>query len=169
MTPMNIKAINIISVIIPLTILILFQIKLPGNFSYLPHIYAPINGIVAILLISAIIAVKKGNVFIHKTMIKTSIALSIIFLIMYILYHGTTTETKFPEQGLIKYFYYFILSTHILLSVLAIPLVLRAYFYASTGNFKQHKKIAKYAFPIWLYVAITGVIVYIIISPYYPN
>ncbi len=166
---MNIKVINIISVIIPVTVLILFQIKLPGNFSYLPHIYAPINGIVAILLISAIIAIKKGNISIHKTLIRISIILSIIFLVLYILYHGTTEETKFPAQGLIKYIYYFILSTHIMLSIFAIPLVLRAYYYASIKDFKRHKSIAKYAFPIWLYVATTGVIVYLIISPYYPN
>jgi len=168
-TNMNIKLINYISVIIPVTVLILFQIKLPGDFSYLPHIYAPINGIVAILLISSIIAVKKGNIFLHKTLIRISIGLSIIFLIMYILYHGTTHETKFPAKGFIKYLYYFILSTHILLSVFAIPLVLRAYFYASSGDFKRHRKIAKFAFPVWIYVAITGVIVYLIISPYYPN
>ena len=166
---MNLKIINIVSIVIPLTVLMLFQIKLPGDFSYLPHIYAPINGIVVILLISSIIAIRKGNVILHKTLIQIAILLSILFLIMYILYHGTTVETKFPGVGFIKYFYYSVLASHILLSVFAIPLVLRAYFYASNGNFTKHRKIAKFAFPVWLYVATTGVIVYLIISPYYPN
>ena len=166
---MNLKIINIISIVIPITILMLFQIKLPGDFSYLPHIYAPINGFVAILLISSIFAIKNGKKILHKTLIQIAILLSILFLIMYILYHGTTAETKFPGIGFIKYFYYSVLGSHIFLSIFAIPLVLRAYFYASIGDFKKHKKIAKFAFPVWLYVAITGVIVYLIISPFYPN
>lgn len=165
---MNIKIINIISFVIPLTVLLLFQVKLPGDFSYFPHIYAPINGVVAILLISAIIAISKGHIVIHKTLITISILLSVVFLIMYIMYHGTTAETRFPGTGYIKYFYYFVLISHILLSVFAIPLVLRSFYYGSINDIEKHRKIAKFAFPIWLYVAISGVIVYLIISPYYP-
>lgn len=166
---MKIKHINIISVLIPLIVLILFQIKLPGNFSYLPHIYAPINGVVAILLISAVIAIKKGKRNLHKLFINLSILLSILFLLMYILYHATTAETKYPGSGWFRYLYYFILFTHIALSVITILVVLRAYYYATIGDFEKHKKMTKYAFPLWLYVAITGVLIYIIISPYYPN
>ncbi|MEZ4906279.1 MAG: DUF420 domain-containing protein [Saprospiraceae bacterium] len=103
----------------------------------------------------------------HKTLMQIAIFLSIVFLVMYIMYHGTTEETIFPREGFIKYVYYFILATHILMSVVAIPLVLRAYFYASNKDFRKHKKIAKIAFPLWLYVAITGVVVYLFISPYY--
>ena len=163
------KFINIVSIAVPVVVVLLMQIHLPGDFSYLPHIYAPVNGLVAILLISAIIAVKKKKINLHKRLIQTAIFLSIIFLIMYILYHGTTKETMFPAKGIIKDMYYFILSTHILLSVITIPLVLRAYYYAHNKNFKKHKKIAKFAFPLWLYVAITGVLVYLMISPYYPG
>lgn len=165
---MNLKIINLISIVIPLTVLLLFQVKLPGNFSYFPHIYAPINGLVAILLIIAIIAVLKGYITLHKTLITIAIILSIVFLIMYIMYHGTTAETRFPGTGYIKYFYYFVLISHIGLSVFAIPLVLRAYYYGISNNLEKHRKIAKFAFPIWLYVAVSGVIVYLIISPYYP-
>jgi len=163
------KIINTISIIIPVIVVLLLQIHLPGDFSYLPHIYAPINGVVAILLISAIISIKNKNVLLHKRLIQTALILSVIFLIMYILYHATTKETLYQGKGLIKYIYYFILISHILLSVLTIPLVLRAYYYAYNKNFIQHKKIAKFAFPFWLYVAISGVVVYLMISPYYPK
>ncbi len=166
---MGIKTINIISIILPVIVLLLFQVKVEGNFSYFPHIYAPVNGVVAVLLVSAYFAIKSKKVTLHKTLIRISILLSILFLIMYIMYHATTEETVFPGQGFIKYFYYFVLASHILMSVFAIPLVLRAYYYASKKDFERHKKIAKYAFPIWLYVAITGVTVYLIILPYYPG
>lgn len=164
---MNIRVINLISVIIPLTVILLLQIDLPGDFNYLPHIYAPINGIVFILLLSALIAIRNKKVYLHKTLIRIAILLSIIFLVMYILYHGTTTETRYPGTGFILYLYYFILSTHILVSVVAIPFVLRAYYYGSINDVMRHKKLAKYAFSLWLYVAATGVLVYIFISPYY--
>jgi len=164
---MNLKTINIISVIIPITVLVLFQIKLPGDFSYLPHIYAPINAMVFILLISSFIAIKKGNILLHKRLMLTSIVLSILFLLMYILYHATTAETKFPRTGGVLYFYYALLISHILLSVITIPLVLRSLFYGLNGEIEKHKKFAKIAFPLWLYVAFSGVLVYIMIAPYY--
>ena len=166
---MKITHINIISILIPLVVLVLFQVKLPGNFSYLPHIYAPINAVVALLLISAVIAIKQGKVKLHKWLINTSILLSILFLLMYIVYHATTKETKYPDASWFRYVYYFLLFTHIMFSVITIPIVLRAYYYASIGNLVKHKKFTKYAFPFWLYVAISGVLIYIIISPYYPN
>lgn len=164
---MNLRLINIISIAVPLLVLLLFQIKLPGDFSYLPHIYAPMNGIVFILLLSALFAIKNGNKKLHRLLMTISIGLSVLFLLMYLLYHATTDETKFGGDGLIRYFYYFILLTHILLSVVTIPLVLRAYYFAYKGDFDKHKRIAKYAFPIWLYVSATGVLIYILISPYY--
>lgn len=166
-TIMNLKIINIVSVAIPLMVLFLFQIKLPGDFSYLPHIYAPINGIVFILLLFALFAIKKNNIKLHKRLMTLSIVLSVMFLLMYLLYHATTEETKFGGEGFIRYFYYFILLTHILLSIVVIPLVLRSYYYAYKGDFARHKKITKFAFPIWLYVSATGVLIYILISPFY--
>ncbi|HHH54544.1 MAG TPA: DUF420 domain-containing protein [Bacteroidetes bacterium] len=163
------KLINTVSIAIPVIVILLLQIHLPGDFSYLPHIYAPINGVVSILLISAIIAIKNKKVLLHKRLIQFAIFLSIVFLIMYILYHGTTKETMYQGTGIIKYVYYIVLSSHILLSIFTIPLVLRAYYYAHNKDFAKHKKIAKFAFPLWLYVAITGVVVYLMISPYYPK
>ena len=135
--------------------------------TFLPPIYAIINGLTAILLVVAVYYIKNGKRKIHESLIKVCIALSLMFLVMYIAYHMTTDPTSFGGKGIIAYMYYFILITHILLSVIVIPLVLTSYSRAVQSNFKLHKKIAKVTFPIWLYVAVTGVIVYLMISPYY--
>ena len=135
--------------------------------TFLPPIYAVINGLTAILLVVAVYYIKNGKRKIHESLIKVCIALSLMFLVMYIAYHMTTDPTSFGGKGIIAYMYYFILITHILLSVIVIPLVLTSYSRAVQSNFKLHKKIAKVTFPIWLYVAVTGVLVYLMISPYY--
>ena len=135
--------------------------------TFLPPIYAVINGLTAIFLVVAVYYIKNGKRKIHESLIKVCIALSLMFLVMYIAYHMTTDPTSFGGKGIIAYIYYFILITHILLSVIVIPLVLTSYSRAVQSNFKLHKKIAKVTFPIWLYVAITGVVVYLMISPYY--
>ena len=135
--------------------------------TFLPPIYAVINGLTAILLVVAVYYIKNGKRKIHESQIKVGIALSLMFLVMYIAYHMTTDPTSFGGKGIIAYIYYFILITHILLSVIVIPLVLTSYSRAVQSNFKLHKKIAKVTFPIWLYVAVTGVVVYLMISPYY--
>ncbi len=134
---------------------------------FLPPIYATTNGITAILLIFAVIAIKNGNRKLHERLIKICIALSLLFLALYIAYHITTDPTSFGGEGFVKYTYYFILVSHILLSITVIPFVLFSYIRAITNDFERHKKIAKITFPIWLYVAVTGVIVYLMISPYY--
>ena len=125
------------------------------------------SGLTALLLITAVYYIKNGKRKIHEYLMKVCIALSLMFLVMYIAYHMTTDPTPFGGEGFIAYVYYFVLITHILLSVAVIPLVLTSYSRAIQANFKLHKKIAKVTFPIWLYVAITGVIVYLMISPYY--
>jgi putative membrane protein len=135
--------------------------------TFLPPIYAVINGLTAIFLVVAVYYIKNGKRKIHESLIKVCIALSLMFLVMYIAYHMTTDPTSYGGKGIIAYMYYFILITHILLSVIVIPLVLTSYSRAVQSNFKLHKKIAKVTLPIWLYVAVTGVIVYLMISPYY--
>ena len=135
--------------------------------TFLPPIYASINGFTALLLIGAVIAIKKRNKKLHEQLNTAAIICSVFFLLMYIAYHMTSESTKFGGEGTIKYVYYFILVTHILLSVVVIPFVLITFVRAKLGKFPEHKKIAKITFPLWLYVAITGVIVYIMISPYY--
>ena len=163
------KLITIVSIIVPVVVAILFTVKLPNvkPLSFLPPIYASINGITAVLLVLAVFAIKNGKRKVHQNLMTTCIGLSLVFLIMYIGYHMTSDSTKFGGEGLIKYLYYFILITHIILSIVIIPLVLRTYAKAYLKKFEEHRKLAKITFPIWLYVAITGVIVYIMISPYY--
>ena len=148
-------------------IILMENLPLAKPLKFLPPIYATINGITAIILVMAVYFIKKGNRFIHEILIKICIALSLCFLLMYIAYHITSDPTSFGGEGFIKYLYYFILISHILLSITVIPFVLFSYIRAITGVFVRHKKIAKITFPIWLYVAVTGVIVYIMISPYY--
>ncbi len=163
----------ILSIAIPVVVAILFTVKLKDfgfdvePLTFLPPIYATINGITAVLLIAAIVAIKNGNRKLHENLMKTAIACSVAFLAMYVAYHMTADSTKFGGEGNIKYLYYFILLTHISLSIVVIPLVLIAYVRALAQRFDKHKQITKYTFPIWLYVAVTGVIVYVMISPYY--
>lgn len=113
------------------------------------------------------VAIKKGNRKLHENLMRTAIVLSTLFLVMYVAYHMTSDSTKFGGEGALKYVYYFILITHIALSVVIIPFVLVTYLRALLGKFENHKKIARITFPLWLYVAITGVVVYFMISPYY--
>ena len=148
--------------------IILFEnLPIAEPLTFLPPIYATINGLTGILLVLAVYFIKKGNRQIHENLIKICIALSLSFLVMYIAYHITSDPTTFGGSGLIAYIYFFILITHILLSIIVIPLVLVSYVRAFQSKFVSHKKIAKITFPIWLYVAVTGVIVYLMISPYY--
>jgi len=163
------RFITIVSIVVPLVVAGLFRVKIPNvePLSFLPPIYACINGITAILLICAVLAIKKGNRNLHQRLMTTCIGLSVLFLGMYIAYHMTSEPTEFLGEGAIKYGYYFILITHIVLSIVIIPLVLRTYAKAYLKQFDKHKRLARVTFPIWLYVAITGVVVYLMISPYY--
>jgi len=148
-------------------IVIMENLPIAKPLTFLPPIYAAINGLTALILVIAVYYIKKGKRKIHENLIKVCIALSLSFLVMYIAYHLTSDPTSFGGSGFIAYLYFFILITHILLSIVVIPLVLISYLKASQSNFVAHRKIAKITFPIWLYVAVTGVIVYLMISPYY--
>jgi putative membrane protein len=167
------KFIVAVSILIPVVVAVLFSVKLKDfgyavePFSFLPPIYATINGITALVLIFAVMAIKNGKRKLHEQLMTTAIALSVAFLVMYVAYHMTSDSTKFGGEGIIKYVYFFILISHILLSIATIPLVLVTYVRALSERFDSHKKIAKITFPIWLYVAVTGVIVYLMIAPYY--
>ncbi len=165
--------ITILSIVIPLVVAILFKVKLKDfgfevkPLTFLPPIYATINGITAVTLILAVISIKKGKRKLHENLMKFAISLSVLFLAMYVAYHMTADSTKYGGEGILKGIYFFILITHITLSIIIIPLVLVTYVRALSQQFDKHKKIAKITFPIWLYVAVTGVIVYLMISPYY--
>ena len=167
------KWIVVLSIAIPLFVALLFGVNLRKlgydvqPLSMLPPIYATINALTAIVLIAAVVAVKNGRLKLHEYLMKFAILLSILFLGMYVAYHMTSNSTKFGGEGAIKYIYYFILITHICLSIVIIPLVLITFVRALAKRFDRHKKIARITFPIWLYVAVTGVVVYLMISPYY--
>lgn len=163
----------ILSIAIPVVVAILFSVNLHDlgydvkPLSFLPPIYAGINGLTAILLFLAVRAVKKGNRLLHERLIKVCIACSVAFLAMYVAYHMTSIETKFGGEGVIRYVYFFILITHILLSIIIIPFVLVTFVRGISGAYERHKKLARITYPMWMYVAVTGVIVYLMISPYY--
>ena len=159
----------IVSIAIPIVVAILFTVKIPDAtpLTFLPPIYATINAVTALLLVFAIRAIKSGKRLLHERLMKVCIGLSLIFLVMYIAYHMTSDTTPFGGEGFVAYLYYFILITHIILSIVLIPMVLTSYVRAIKSQFDPHKKIAKITFPVWLYVAVTGVIVYLMISPYY--
>ena len=162
------KLIVALSVVIPLAVAILFGVKIDLELPvFLPPIYASINALTALLLVLAVLAVKKGNIKRHELLMKIAIGCSLVFLVLYVLYHMTSDSTKFLGEGFVKYVYYAILISHIVLSIAVIPFVLITYVRGITNQIELHKKIAKYTFPLWLYVAVTGVVVYLMISPYY--
>ena len=159
----------LVSIAIPIVVAFLFRIRLENvkSLSFLPPIYAAVNGYTAIILLVALWAIKNRKINLHEQMMKTAIGLSLAFLIMYVAYHITSDQTPFGGEGVIKTVYYIILISHIVLSVAIIPLVLISFVRGISQQFTLHRKIARITFPIWLYVTITGVIVYYMISPYY--
>ena len=159
----------ILSIAIPVVVAILFLIKIPNvkPLTFLPPVYAFINAITAVFLTIAYVSIKRKKIILHERLMKISIALSVIFLVMYVAYHMTSDPTPYGGEGIIKTVYYFILVSHVILSIGIIPLVLVTYVRAISKLFADHKKIARYTFPIWMYIAVTGVIVYLMISPYY--
>ena len=162
------RIIIILSIALPLSVAALFGVKIDLELPvFLPPIYATINAVTAFILILAFAAIKKGDRKLHERLNKTAILLSIVFLVLYVLYHMTSDSTIFGGEGNVKTIYFFILISHILLSIAVIPFVLITYVRAKLGKFPEHRKIAKITFPLWLYVAITGVVVYFMISPYY--
>ena len=162
------KLIIALSISIPVIVAILFRVQIPGyDLSFLPPIYATINGITAVLLVVAVRAIRNQKQKLHENIMKTCIGLSASFLVMYVAYHMTSEPTAYGGEGPLKYLYYTILISHILLSVAITPLVLFTFSRALSRNFERHRRLAKFTYPIWLYVAVTGVIVFIMISPYY--
>ena len=165
----------ILSVIIPVAVAGLLLVRLkdfgftPTPMHFLPPIYATINGLTAVILVTAVIAIKNKKRKLHENLMKSAIALSVVFLLLYIAYHLTTDATKYGGVGISRTIYFILLISHISLSIITIPLVLVSYVRALAQKFDKHKQLTRYTFPIWLYVAVTGVIVYLMISPYYAS
>ncbi len=163
--------IKLLSIAIPIAVAVLLGLptKLDlGDWVYtLPHVIGVINTLTAICLVLAIVAIKRKKVDLHKKFNSAAFVLGAIFLLCYVTYHASAESTSFGGDDTTKYIYYFFLLTHIVLSIGVVPLVLLAFYYALNEMIDKHKKIVKFTFPIWLYVSVTGVIVYLMISPYY--
>ena len=162
------KAIIGASITVPILVAFLFKVQIRGyDFSFLPPIYAAMNAMTAVFLVTSYWAIKNKKRFLHETLNKVCLGLSASFLVMYLLYHMTTAPTSYGGSGPMRTVYLVVLLSHIVLSVAVIPLVLFTFSRALAGNFDRHRRIARFTMPIWLYVAVTGVIVYVMISPYY--
>jgi putative membrane protein len=177
--------IGIFSVVVFAVVVSLGRIKLNVNVGFNVHIFAAanaiINSVIAVLLIAALVAVKQNNYLLHKGLMMTALILSILFLVSYIAHHLLAGEAKFGDidhdglvveeeklaVGKLRYLYYFILVTHIFLAAVILPFILFTAYRGLTAEFKVHKKLAKITWPLWLYVAITGPVVYWLIHPYY--
>jgi len=158
----------VLSIVLPLAVAALFGIKIEGiDLGFLPSVYASINGITAIVLLFALFAVKKGNIKLHKGLINLAVCLSVSFLVMYVAYHITSDSTKYGGEGTMRYVYFTLLVTHIILSIAVTPFVCFTYLKGWLGDTVKHKKLTRITYPMWLYVAVSGVIVYLMISPYY--
>jgi len=134
---------------------------------FLPRLNAIINGVCSVLLVVSLFQIRKGRIQTHKILNSITFLLSSLFLISYIIFHATGIRTSYGGTGLIKGVYYFILITHIVLAAVVLPLVLLSFYSGIKMNVKRHRRLVRWGFPIWLYVTITGVLVYLMIAPYY--
>ena len=135
--------------------------------NFLPHFNAAINATTSILLVLGLVFVKSGRISLHKISMLAAFFLGCLFLIGYIVYHSTVPSTSYGGEGIARIIYYFLLISHIIFSIGVVPFVLMALYYALKDKIDQHKRIVKVAYPIWLYVSITGILVYLFIRPYY--
>jgi putative membrane protein len=167
----SLRTINILSVIIPLVVAVLLGIRTKPDLGVwtkvLPHLNAAINSSTAILLLLGWYFIRNKNQTAHRRVMTLAFMLGGLFLVFYVIYHLTNPSTSFGGEGVIRYVYYFVLISHIVLSLVVLPLVLRAFYFAWVRDFVRHKRLVKFAYPIWLYVSVTGVLAYLMISPYY--
>ena len=167
------KRLNIIAYVISAVVLSVvmgmryIKLDLGIDFKFLPPFHATVNAITAVVLLIALYHIKNRNVHTHKKMVYLAMILSAVFLLSYVLYHITTPETRFGGTGTIRSIYFFLLGTQILLAAVILPFVLVTFNRAYTGSYDRHKKMARWVFPFWLYVAITGPICYLMLKPYY--
>lgn len=169
--PLAKKVIWAFSIVVFLVVVSLKKIHVDVDLGFNPHVFASINafinGTVAIALVLALAAVKMKKYLVHKRMMLFAMVLSFIFLISYVAHHVLTGDTTYPKEAPLRALYLFVLVTHIILAAIILPFILFTAYRALTADFAAHKKIARITWPIWFYVAISGVIVYLMISPYY--
>jgi putative membrane protein len=161
----------IVSAIVLALVVVMREVKIPlpdgMSMGFLPPIYSTINGLAAILLILALVMIKRGNVKLHVLAINSAMVCSLLFLGCYVVYHFTTDATKFGGEGAIKVVYLLLLISHIVLAAASLPFILLTWSYGFTNQFDKHRKMAKFVFPVWLYVAVSGPICYLMLRPYY--
>lgn len=166
-----IPIITALSIAIPFVVTLLMllpeKLDLGESVKNLPLFHAVLNGSTAVALLTGLFFIKNKKIAYHKICMLTAFCLSSVFLVSYVTYHASTPASHFGGAGVIKYVYFFILITHIILATSIVPLALLSIYRGLTGEFQKHRKIAKITFPIWLYVAITGVLVYLFMQPYY--
>ena len=165
--------IGIFSFVVFAVVVIIGRVKLQVNLGFDVHIFAVanaiINSLVAVLLVAALMAVKQQKYLLHKKLMLAALVLSVLFLVSYIAHHLFGGETKFGGEGFVRTIYFIILSTHIFLAAVILPFILFTTYRAMIAEFPAHKKLAKITWPLWFYVAVTGPIVYLMISPYYTH
>lgn len=167
----NERLVNVLSIAIPVAVAILIGIRTKidlGSWTkILPHVIGLLNTTTSLTLIAGFVFIKNKNISIHRRMMSLSFIQGSLFLVLYILYHISNASTSYGGDGILRPIYYVLLVSHISLSIGVVWFVLRAVYYALSGQIAEHKKIVKWTFPLWLYVSVTGVIVYLMISPYY--
>jgi len=167
------KKLNILSVVISIVVLALvgmmrrIKIDTDIDFSFLPPFHSGLNAMAAVALIAALYFIKNKNMKAHRNSIYAAMVFSALFLLSYVVYHFTNEETRFGGEGVIRYIYFFLLATHVILAAIILPFILLTFNRAFTNQFERHKKIARWVYPLWLYVAITGPICYLMLRPYY--
>jgi putative membrane protein len=165
------SVVKIVAVAIPLAVAVMLGIRVKFDLGpwtkVLPHINAVINSLTAILLVLGLVAIKQQKREVHRKIMTSAFCLGALFLVSYILYHFTNESAHFGGTGVIKLLYYFLLISHILFSGIVVYFVLMAMYHALNEDFESHKNVVKWAYPIWMYVSVTGVLVYLMISPYY--
>lgn len=163
----------VLSVVVALLVSVLTRVTLKGadvlpwNVKMQPALHASLNSLTAIFLVAGFISIRLQKIRLHRVFMFLAFSVSGLFLLSYVTYHGLTDPTRFGGEGIIKIVYNFILITHIVLAAIIFPLILMTIHRAITNQIQLHKKLATITFPIWLYVAITGVLVYLLLSPYY--
>jgi putative membrane protein len=145
------------------------HINLPEgvSLSFLPLVHACLNSLVAVSLVSALVFIKKGDVAAHKRMMTVAMMLSVLFLLCYVAYHFTSSETRFGGTGAVRHLYFYLLISHITCAAVSFPMILFTYLAGWANRIEAHKKLAKLTYPIWLYVAVTGPLCYLMLRPYY--
>jgi putative membrane protein len=170
-TQKSIQRLNIlatcISIIVLLVVVFMRQIHFEStvDFRFLPKVYSTLNAICALVLIAAFIQIKKGNILNHKRLMTTAMIISLVFLVCYVIYHVTTPEVRYCKTGAIRYVYFSLLISHVVLSGLSFPFILFTYVRGLTMQVERHKKLSKIMFPIWLYICLSGPLCYVLLYP----